>query len=198
MLWNPVAFDERAYEGIQRAFKDYEIQVIAYLRPVADHILSGYAHRVCGPQRYPKKFSDHVQDMVNVGTYEYRSRIASLKKVFGANNVNIAWLPNLKNDVLSPMRQLLPELESVEQVPNMNQSKGWIYVASTRQINRTQKITGRRIANKLQTAALRVDGLASSKTLQKQFTPANRGTIKDISEEFKDQDLYAMSVENCR
>ena len=197
MLWNPIAFDEQSYKQIQQALKNYRIYIIFYFRPVADHMLSGFAQRVCGPQRYSNGFSQHVQDMIKTGTYEYRPRITMLRKLFGADNVAVAWLPNLRGDVLLPMRQLLPQLECVKKTPDMNQRKGWVYVAATRRINGTQTFIGGRAAHKLRAIAKRLDNVVSSSTLQNSLSPAKQSEIRQIEEKFKDQDRYARSIANC-
>lgn len=174
MLWSPAAFDETALIRIRRAFSGYHITIIAYLRPLEEHIASSYAQRVTGAQRYTGSFQQHSAEMENDGIYEYEKRINQFRSVFGADSVYTEWLPSLRNDVLLPLKTLIAcEYISIPQ-EDSNQRKSWTYVRIMRYVNFLLKLRGRRLHNVLERMLLKVDPyIKNTRFLERCMEPAN-------------------------
>lgn len=136
MLWNSKAFSKQSFEHIKNAFPGWSFLVLAYLRPVEEHLVSGYAQRVTGPQFYSGSFEQHVQDMESDGVYTYFERLSEISEVFGPDSIMVSWLPGLKGDVLLPVKKAIPELEAAGSVESKNQRKSWFFVTIARHLNR--------------------------------------------------------------
>lgn len=137
-LWHPKNFDRAALTRIRNAFRSSEFVVLAYLRPAESHALSSYTQRVKGMMRYSGSFKEHISGLMAEGVYDYDKRLSDFAHVFGADAVKPVWLPWLKRDVLSPFREIFPELSGIETGEDRNIRPGWLYIAGKRRLNSIQ------------------------------------------------------------
>lgn len=135
MLWNSVLFDRAALAQIRDVFPDCEFIVVAYLRPVESHVLSGYAQRVTGPQRYTGSLKEHAAELFARGGYDYIERLGDFAEVFGQEAVRPVWLPGLHRDVLAPFREIFPQLGAISAQKDQNIRRGWLFVTLKRRLN---------------------------------------------------------------
>lgn len=181
MLWNSIAFDRTALTRIRSAFRSSEFIVIAYLRPVDDHVLSAYAQRVTGSQRFAGSFNEHVSELIDNGWYDYDKRLDDFASVFGRESIRPVWLPWLKRDVLSPFREIFPELAEVPTANELNARRSWLNVAASRRLNVFQGGGTRRLSSFSRQILRRFDPLAKNfPTLDRKFNPMDANTKRPL------------------
>ena len=107
LLWNSKAFDATSMIRIRDAFSDFDVALIAYLRPDKEHSLSGYQQRIKGPQCFSGNMKRHLSHMRAGGVYEYMARLRMFSDVFGSGSVLPVWYPDVRQDSLFPIRYAL-------------------------------------------------------------------------------------------
>ena len=158
-------------------------------RDVADFLPSGFAQRVCGPQKYTGTARQHHNELEAWGHLAYDERIKAFQNVFGKENVHVRSYDNIKRDIVAPLFDLaeLPPRQTLTEPQRLNPTRSWFYVATTRHINKIPaSLTpvpsfARRIRD---LADLILRHILSEKTMARLFSPYSTQDIHEFTEKY--------------
>jgi hypothetical protein len=131
----------------------FEIQILIIFRPKRDFVASGFAQRVCGPQKYAGTLREHFSEIEARGILAYEQRIKAFQSVFGKDNVHIRSYNDVKYDIITPITDLteLPPRDLLSKPTWANPTKSWFYVVLSRHVNKIPRSwkRGRNLAFKV-------------------------------------------------
>lgn len=145
MFWTPAVFPVRALERVRDAFPACDIRILAYLRSVSSHAVSGYAQRIKGPQKFGGSFAEHLRHQDSRGVWRQADRLAEFQQVFGADAVLACWYDEVKTDIWAPIARALeaPHLDRIvgyERRASANVTPDWDVLERMRRANRARAV----------------------------------------------------------
>lgn len=129
MVFNPV-FDADCLTYFKNKLNFNNISILIILRHQDDHIESGYAQRVTGPQRFSGTPSQHLEIMRDLNIYNYYDRLMTFEGVFGKHYLHIFWYHKIKSDAVKVISRLcqIDETHCVKNSNRINARRSWLYV----------------------------------------------------------------------
>jgi hypothetical protein len=130
------------YPDVLQRIREYlgffDIHILIVFRRKRDFVASGFAQRVCGPQKYTGTLRQHFSELEARGILAYEQRINAFQNIFGKDNVHIRSYDDVKYDIIAPIADLtdLPPRDLLRKPTWANPTKSWFYVALSRHINK--------------------------------------------------------------
>jgi hypothetical protein len=135
MIWKPSTFDKECLIRIRQLFSDYKVKILVSLRSIDKHILSAFAQRVSGPQKYTGTIYDHIIQLNNEGMWDYKNRLDQLANAFGHESIYAYWYDDVKENALIPICSMLNISVPYKISNRVNARHSWLFLSIMRRVN---------------------------------------------------------------